>query len=82
MFNYQDIYHIGVRVKNIEDAMEEMGIDMESKLEPTNPEYFDEELPASDQLHELVLDEIRSLPQMYKDVLTLREVEKKKYEEE
>jgi RNA polymerase sigma-70 factor (ECF subfamily) len=63
------------------DAMEEMGINMESKLEPTNPEYFDEELPASDQLHDLVLDEIRSLPQMYKDVLTLREVEKKKYEE-
>ena len=25
MFNYQDIYHVGVRVKNIEAAMEEMG---------------------------------------------------------
>ena len=25
MFNYQDIYHVGVRVKNIEEAMEEMG---------------------------------------------------------
>lgn len=63
------------------DAMEEMGINMESKLENFNPNYFEEDFTTTEQLHELVLNEINALPEMYKEVLNLREVEKKKYED-
>jgi RNA polymerase sigma-70 factor (ECF subfamily) len=63
------------------NAMEEMGINMEAKLEHVIPNYFEEEITTTDQLHELVLAEICSLPEKYQVVLTLREVEKKKYED-
>lgn len=64
------------------DAMEEMGINMEAKAgftELDDPE-FGEATPA-ERLAEIILEEIENLPEMYKTVLTLREVEKKKYEE-
>lgn len=63
------------------NAMEEMGINMESKLGNFTPEYCEEDLTTTEQLHDLVLNEINCLPEMYKEVLNLREVEKKKYED-
>lgn len=63
------------------NAMEEMGINMESRLLSTFNEYEDEEENPIETLHALVLTEICKLPECYKSVLTLREVEKKKYEE-
>jgi RNA polymerase sigma-70 factor (ECF subfamily) len=62
------------------EAMEENGINMESRLANTCIEFDDEENPI-ELLHEMVLTEIYELPDCYKSVLTLREVEKKKYEE-
>jgi RNA polymerase sigma-70 factor (ECF subfamily) len=53
---------------------------MESRLANTCIEFDDEENPI-ELLHEMVLTEIYELPDCYKSVLTLREVEKKKYEE-
>lgn len=63
------------------EAMEEMGINMESKMENILPVYLEDECTTTEQLHDLVVNQILELPTMYKDVLTLREVEKKKYEE-
>lgn len=64
------------------DAMEEMGINMEIKagLFEMDELIFDEETPAQ-RLASIILEEIDNLPEMYKTVLTLREIEKKKYEE-
>jgi RNA polymerase sigma-70 factor (ECF subfamily) len=62
------------------EAMEEKGINMESRLANVSIEFDDEENPI-ELLHEMVLTEIYELPDCYKSVLTLREVEKKKYEE-
>jgi RNA polymerase sigma-70 factor (ECF subfamily) len=62
------------------EAMEEQGINMESRLANVSIEFDDEENPI-ELLHEMVLTEIYELPDCYKSVLTLREVEKKKYEE-
>ena len=63
------------------EAKEEMGINMESKMGSVDPAYSEEYTSTTEQLHDLVLNEICSLPSIYKSVLTLREVEKKKYEE-
>ena len=63
------------------DAMEEMGINMEAKAGFVNPDIFEEELSPSERLASSVLDEIYNLPEMYRTVLTLREVDKKKYED-
>lgn len=63
------------------NAMEEMGINMESRLLSSFNEYDDDEENPIEALHALVLTEICKLPDCYKSVLTLREVEKKKYEE-
>lgn len=59
------------------NAMEEMGINMESRLLSTFNEYEDEEENPIETLHALVLTEICKLPDCYKSVLTLREVVKK-----
>lgn len=64
------------------DAMEEMGINMEIKAGMSElSDDFDEQQTPAEMLAEIVLEEIENLPDMYKTVLTLREVEKKKYEE-
>jgi len=63
------------------EAMEEMGINMEAKAGMLNPDYFEEEITPAERLAETVLEEIHNLPEMYKTVLTLREIEKKKYED-
>ena len=62
------------------EAMEEKGINMAAKA-GTFEAGFDEDENPMEMLHDMVLDEIYALPDCYKSVLTLREVEKKKYEE-
>jgi RNA polymerase sigma-70 factor (ECF subfamily) len=62
------------------EAMEEKGINMAAKA-GTFEAGFDEDENPMEMLHDMVLDEIFALPDCYKSVLTLREVEKKKYEE-
>ena len=62
------------------NAMEEMGINMEAKVGSYELDDIDECSPI-DQLANAVISEISALPEMYRTVLTLREVDKKKYEE-
>lgn len=63
------------------EAMEEMGINMEAKIGTYDlEENINEQTPA-EKLADVVLVEICNLPDMYRTVLTLREVEKKKYED-
>jgi len=63
------------------NAMEEMGINMEVKAGMEELADFDDDITPAEMLAEIVLEEIENLPEMYKTVLTLREVEKKKYED-
>ena len=63
------------------DAMEEMGINMEAKAGFVNPDVYEDDLSPSERLASSVLNEIYNLPEMYRTVLTLREVDKKKYED-
>jgi len=63
------------------EAMEEMGINMEAKVGFHEVDFFDEELTPAEILANIVIEEIENLPDMYKTVLTLREVDKKKYED-
>ena len=64
------------------DAMEEMGINMEAKAgQDELKDFSDDDIQPAEMLAEIVLEEIENLPEMYKSVLTLREVEKKKYED-
>jgi RNA polymerase sigma-70 factor (ECF subfamily) len=63
------------------DAMEEMGINMEAKLGSYAIDDYEFELSPIEQLADAVLAEIHNLPEIYKTVLTLREIEKKKYED-
>jgi RNA polymerase sigma-70 factor (ECF subfamily) len=64
------------------EGMQEMGINMEAKGPITESSAFetDEDSPI-DLLHDLAIAEIGNLPEIYKTVLTLREIEKKKYED-
>jgi RNA polymerase sigma-70 factor (ECF subfamily) len=64
------------------DAMKEMGINVDAKAGFDIPEFAEDEfINTTERLHDIVLEEINNLPTMYKEVLTLREVEKKKYDE-
>ena len=64
------------------DAMAEMGINMEAKGPITESDAFlsDTDHPI-DLLYDMAVEEIGNLPELYKTVLTLREIDKKKYEE-
>lgn len=64
------------------EGMEEMGINMEAKSQTSELESFliEEDNPI-DILHDLAVAEIQNLPDVYRSVLTLREINKKKYEE-
>jgi len=62
--------------------MKEMGINVEAKVGYDIPDFAEDEfVNTTERLHDIVLEEINNLPDMYKEVLTLREVEKKKYDE-
>jgi len=64
------------------DAMKEMGINVDAKAGFDIPEFAEDDfINTTERLHDIVLEEINNLPEMYKEVLTLREVEKKKYDE-
>ena len=63
------------------EAMEEMGINMEAKVGTYQIDEIEEEVTPAEMLADVVLGEIYNLPDMYRTVLTLREVEKKKYED-
>ena len=64
------------------DAMSEMGINMEAKGPITESDAFttDDDHPI-DLLHDMAVEEIGNLPELYKTVLTLREIDKMKYGE-
>jgi RNA polymerase sigma-70 factor (ECF subfamily) len=64
------------------DAMKEMGINIDAKAGFEETEFSEDDfVSTTERLHDVVLEEINNLPEMYKEVLTLREVDKKKYEE-
>jgi len=65
------------------EAMEEKGVNMESRnaVEMPNLELNNSELPIIDVLFEHAVDAISKLPETYKVVMTMREIEKKKYED-
>lgn len=63
------------------EAMEEMGINMEAKVGTYYIDDVEDDITPAEKLADAVLTEIRNLPDMYRTVLTLREVEKKKYED-
>jgi RNA polymerase sigma-70 factor (ECF subfamily) len=64
------------------EGMEEMGINMEAKSPYTEIDAFStEEDHPIDILHDLAVTEIQNLPDVYRTVLTLREIDKKKYED-
>lgn len=64
------------------EGMQEMGINMEAKSPTVDSGAFstDEDNPI-DVLHDLAVEEINNLPDIYRTVLTLREINKKKYED-
>lgn len=64
------------------EGMEEMGINMEAKSPTVEIDAFSsEEDNPIDVLHDLAVAEINNLPDVYRAVLTLREIDKKKYED-
>jgi RNA polymerase sigma-70 factor (ECF subfamily) len=65
------------------EAMEEKGVNMESRMAVTMPKLGDETegAQATDILFEKAIDEIQNLPENYRIVMTMREIEKKKYED-
>jgi len=62
------------------DSMTDSGINLESKYYEEIPEEELQHDPV-DSLHTLAISEILNLPDIYKTVLSMREIEKKKYEE-
>jgi RNA polymerase sigma-70 factor (ECF subfamily) len=64
------------------EGMEEMGINMEAKAATVSIDdaIYHEDNPI-DILHDLAVAEISNLPEIYKTVLTLREIDKMKYED-
>jgi len=63
------------------EGMEEMGINMESRSGIVMTDAFAEEPHIIDTLHDTAVSAISLLPSVYREVLTLREIENKKYEE-
>lgn len=64
------------------EGMEAMGINMEAKAASVNiDDAIQQEDNPIDILHDLAVAEILNLPEIYKTVLTLREIEKMKYED-
>lgn len=64
------------------EGMEEMGINMEAKSANYEMDPFaSQEDHPIDRLHDLAIEEIGNLPEKYRTVLTLREIDKKKYDD-
>jgi RNA polymerase sigma-70 factor (ECF subfamily) len=64
-------------------AMEERGVNMDSKTGSQIPRYEvePENLHAADLLYDFAIEEISNLPETYRVVMEKREIEKKKYED-
>jgi RNA polymerase sigma-70 factor (ECF subfamily) len=63
------------------EGMEEMGINMESKTQSVMSDAFADEPHIIDTLHDAAVSTINMLPDVYREVLSLREIQNKKYEE-
>jgi RNA polymerase sigma-70 factor (ECF subfamily) len=66
------------------EAMEEMGVNLESRIAIEMPDMESQEnqnVPAADILYEFAINEIGNLPENYRIVMIMREIEKKKYED-
>lgn len=65
------------------EAMEELGINMQSKSDvyEMNYELNEPEQDVESSLCDMIVNEIPRLPEIYSKVLTLREVDKLKYED-
>jgi RNA polymerase sigma-70 factor (ECF subfamily) len=73
------LFHRGRKKTYSYEAMEEKGINMEkhSSYEQT----FEHEEDPIDSLYDQAVIAIQDLPEIYRTVLTLREIQKKKYED-
>lgn len=75
------LFHRGRKKTYSYESMEEKGINMESKLNAYHESDYDFEEDPIDSLYDQAVSAIDTLPEIYKTVLTLREIQKKKYEE-
>ena len=75
------LFHRGRKKTYSYESMEEKGINMESKLNAYHESAYDFEEDPIDSLYDHAVSAIDTLPEIYKTVLTLREIQKKKYEE-
>jgi RNA polymerase sigma-70 factor (ECF subfamily) len=75
------LFHRGRKKTYSYESMEEKGINMESKLNAYHESDYDFEEDPIDSLYDQAVNAIDSLPEIYKTVLTLREIQKKKYED-
>lgn len=74
------LFHRGRKKTYSYEAMEENGINME-KNHSYEERMFDHEEDVVDSLYDRAVEAINELPEIYKTVLILREVQKKKYED-
>jgi RNA polymerase sigma-70 factor (ECF subfamily) len=74
------LFHRGRKRIYSYEGMEEQGINMEKKS-PHHEDVYEQEENPIDLLYSEALSAIEELPDIYKIVLTLREVQKKKYED-
>jgi RNA polymerase sigma-70 factor (ECF subfamily) len=63
------------------EGMEEMGINMESKSPSTSIDTVEREDNPIDILHDHAICEINNLPEKYRKVLTMYQIDRKKYED-
>lgn len=74
------LFHRGRKRTYSYEAMEEQGINME-KRSVYYEDAFDQEEDPIDTLYDQTVSAIDELPEVYRTVLTLREIQKKKYED-
>ncbi len=74
------LFHRGRKKVFSYESMEEKGINMEKKVNDYYAGDGDDEDPI-DSLYDYAVEAIRTLPEIYRLVLTMREIDKKKYEE-
>jgi RNA polymerase sigma-70 factor (ECF subfamily) len=73
------LFHRGRKRTYSYEAMEEQGINLEKKS--FYEENFDGDEDPVDSLYDQTVNAIDGLPEIYRTVLTLREIHKKKYED-
>lgn len=73
------LFHRGRKKTYSYEAMEEKGINMEKHS--MYEQSFEHEEDPTDSLYDQAVMAIQDLPEIYRTVLTLREIQKKKYED-